>query len=144
MSTSRPYGSESGALFDAISSVDRGGVERLFTQYSRGRPFCFARLFRSQDVQQLITETLTLVGEAVRSGSIREPERLAGVVMTVARRVGYRRIEDRMHSRRAEGSIDPKPAVFDGLQTAEQSPEYSIFKGQQQVVMQRLLSAMSR
>lgn len=144
LSASQPLGSDSVALVEGILAGEDGAVEKLFARYTRGLTFYFVRQFGSQDVDDLVTETLTLVWEAIRAGSIREPERLAGFVMTIARRVGYRLIEERTHSRQAESSIDHEPAVFNCLQAAAESPEDSLFKTQQQTVMLRVLRGMSR
>jgi RNA polymerase sigma-70 factor (ECF subfamily) len=143
MPDSQLAGSDSAAIVAGILAADDQSVERLFAAYRRGLTFYFVRRFGSQDVDDLVTETLTLVWEAIRSGSIREPERLAGFVMTIARRIGYRVIEERTHSRRAETPIDDEYLGLNGLQTAAESPEDSFFKTQQQTVMLRVLREMS-
>jgi RNA polymerase sigma factor (sigma-70 family) len=143
VSTSQPLGSDSVALVAGILAGDDSAVEKLFAHYTRGLHFYFVRQFGPQDADDLVTETLTLVWEAIRSGSIREPERLTGFVMTIARRLGYRVIKERTHSRHAESRIDQEPAVFNGLLAAAASPEESLFKAQQQAVMLQVLRAMS-
>ena len=135
--------SDSVALVEGILANDDGAVERLFALYRRGLTVYFARQFGSQDAEDLVAETLTVVWEAIRAGSIREPERLAGFVMTIARRTGYRVIEERTHSRRSEDRIDHEHTVFNGLQTAAESPEDALFSAQQQTVMLRVLGGMS-
>jgi RNA polymerase sigma-70 factor (ECF subfamily) len=143
LSASQPLGSDSVALVEGILAGEDGAVARLFASYRRGLTFYFGRQFGPQDAEDLVTEALTVVWEAIRSGSIREPERLAGFVMTIARRIGYRVIEERTHSRRAETSIDDEYVGLNGLQTAAESPEDSLFKTQQQTVMLRVLREMS-
>lgn len=141
---SQPPSATSVSLVEGILAEDDGSVEQLFAAYKRGLSFYFGRHFGSQDVDDLVTDTLTIVWEAIRSGSIREPERLAGFVMTIARRVSYRVINERTKSRQAESRIDHEPAIYNGLQTATESPEDSLFRAQQQTVMLRVLRGMSR
>ena len=143
VSTAQPLGSDSVALVEGILANDDGAVERLFALYRRGLTFHFARQFGAQDAEDLVTETLTSVWEAIWAGSIREPERLAGFVMTIARRTGYRVIEERTHSRRSEDRIDHEPTVFNGLQTAAESPGDALFNAQRQTAMLRVLGGMS-
>lgn len=135
--------SNSIALVEGILTADEGAVERLFAQYRRGLTFYFARQFGSQDVDDLVMQTLTLVWEAIRAGSMREPERLAGFVMTIARRISYRVIEERVQARQMENRIDHEPHIFNDLRTTTESPEDALFKEQQQAVMLRVLRAMS-
>ena len=142
LSDPQPLGSGSVALVQGILADDVGSVECLFALYRRGLTFYFARRFGSQDADDLVAETLTLVLEAVRAGSIREPERLAGFVMTIARRIGYRVIEERTQSRQAETRIDDAPTASNGLQTAAESPESAVLRAQQQSVMLTVLRGM--
>lgn len=143
VSNSQPLGSDPVALVAGVLAEDDSAVERLFSLYRRGLTGYFAHQFGYQDAEDLVTETLRTVWQEVRAGSLREPERLAGFVIAIARRIGYRVIEERTHSRRWESQIDQVPAVFDRLQTAAESLEDSLCKAQQRGVMLRVLRAMS-
>ena len=131
------------SLVEGILSEDGGSVEQLFTGFKRGLTFYFERKFGAQEADDLVTETLMIVWKEVRSGSVREPERLAGFVMTVARRLGFRVVEQRTHSRQAESHIDHEPAVFNKLRTSSESPEDSMIRAQQQTVMLTVLRSLS-
>lgn len=137
-------GSNSIALVEGILAEDPISVERLFASYKRGLMFFFSRQFGSQDAEDLATETLTIVLEAVRARSVREPERLPGFVMTVARRVGFRVIEARTTSRTSEKLIDHEPVVFNNLWTSAESAEDSLFRTQQQTIMMKVLRGLSK
>jgi len=143
VSNSEPSGSNSIALVEGILAGDGSSVEQLFATYKRGLTFYFARHFGVQDTEDFVTETLTTVWEAVRAGSVREPECLPGFVMTVARRRGFQIVEQRTRSRQAETHIDHEPAILNGLRTSSESPEDSLFKAQQQAVMRKVLRSLS-
>jgi len=131
------------ALVEGILAEDKSSVEQLFATYKRGLTCYFARQFGAQYAEDLVTETLTIVWEAVRAGSVREPECLPGFVMTVARRRGFQVVKERTHSRQAETHIDHEPAVLNGLQTSSESPEDSLFRAQQQAIMLTVLRSLS-
>ena len=131
------------SLVEGILSEDGGSVEQLFTGFKRGLTFYFERKFGAQEADDLVTETLMIVWKEVRAGSVREPERLAGFVMTVARRLGFRVVEQRTHSRQAESHIDHEPVVFNKLRTSSESPEDSLIRAQQQTVMLTVLRSLS-
>ena len=140
---SQPSGSNSIALVEGILADDQITVERLFSTYKRGVMYFFIRQFGPQDAEDLATETLTIVWEAVRAGSVREPERLPGYVMTVARRLGFRVIGERTASRQSEKSIDHEQMVFNNLWSSAESPEDSLLRTQQQNVMLKVLRSLS-
>ena len=144
VSNSQAIGPVPAALVEGILAGDKDSVEGLFELYTRGLTFYFARKFGCQDAGDLVTETLMLVWEAIRAGSIREPERLAGFVMTIARRISYRVIEVRTQARQSESYIDHELAICNGLRTTAESPEDALFRAQQQIVMLKVLRGISR
>ena len=140
---SQPFGSNSTSLVEGILAADERSIEHLFGVYKRDLVYFFARQFGSQDAEDLATETLTIVCEAIRAGSIREPDRLSGFVMTVARRLGFRVVQARIDSRRRERSIDHDPVVVNEILTSVESPENALLKTQQQNLMLRVLRTLS-
>lgn len=132
------------ALAEGILTDDDGAVERLFAQYRRGLTFYFSRQLGSQSANELVVQTLMLVWEAIRAGSVREPERLTGFVLTIARRIGHQVVKERMQIRQMKTRIDHQHPLLNSLQTAPASPEESLFKYQQQAVMLYVLRSMSQ
>ena len=141
---SQPSGSNSSSLVEGILAADERSMERLFGLYKRGLVYFFTRQFGAQDAEDLAAETLTLVCEAIRARSIREPDRLSGFVMTVARRLGFRIVQERTESRRRERSIDHDPVVVNEVLASVGSPENALLKTQQQNLMLRVLRELSR
>jgi RNA polymerase sigma-70 factor (ECF subfamily) len=139
----KPSGSNSIALVEGILAEDQVSGERLFATYKRGLVFFFTRQLGPQQAEDLASETLTIVWEAVRAGSVREPERLPGFVMTVARRLGCRVIEERIASRQGESPIDHDPEVFNGLWDLAESPEDTLLRSQQETAMLKVLQSLS-
>lgn len=140
---SQPSGSNSTSLVEGILAADEGSMERLFGLYKRGLVYFFARQFGPQDAEDLAAETLTLVCEAIRARSMRDPDRLSGFVMTVARRLGVRIVHERTESRRRERSIDHDPVVVSEILTSVESPENALIKTQQHNLMLSVLRALS-
>jgi RNA polymerase sigma-70 factor (ECF subfamily) len=139
----QPSGSDCVALVEGILAKDNRAVEGLFARYRRGLTFYFTRQFGPQDTEDLVTETLTMAWEAIRAGSVREPERLTGFVMTIARRNGYRVMEERTHARRSEEWIDHESPNPSGLHISAGSQEDSLINAQHRAVMLRVLRTMS-
>jgi len=73
-------------LVDRVRCGDQAGIEDLYAAVSDGAR---GRLFRNLDshsAEDRLHEVLLTVIEAIRSGELREPERLMGFVRTVTRR----------------------------------------------------------
>jgi RNA polymerase sigma factor (sigma-70 family) len=141
---SQPFGSNSTSLVEGILAADERSMELLFGVYKRGLVGFFTRQFGSQDAEDLAAETLMIVCEAIRAQSIREPERLSGFVLTVARRLGYRLIEQRTTSRQRERSIDHDPVILNEILTASESPEHALLRIQRQSLMLKVLRELSK
>jgi RNA polymerase sigma factor (sigma-70 family) len=141
---SQPSGSNSTHLVEGILAADERSMELLFGVHKRGLVGFFARRFGSQDAEDLAAETLMIVCEAIRAQSIREPERLSGFVLTVARRLGFRLIEQRTTSRQRERSIDHDPVILNEILTASESPEHALLRIQRQSLMLKVLRELSK
>ena len=73
-------------LVDRIRDGDATGVESLYAWLNCGVRAGLYRRLGTQPVEDRLHEILVVVLEAIRSGDLRDPERLGAFVSTVARR----------------------------------------------------------
>jgi RNA polymerase sigma factor (sigma-70 family) len=114
-------------------------MEELYRLFSRGIRFYFYRQMGSQDLEDKIHDTFLIVVQAIRRGELREPERLMGFVRTVTRRQVASYIEDVVHSRREEVSLEPGTVLADHTS----SPEDAAIKAEKFEILERTLRHMS-
>src|SRR5579862_5646642 len=73
-------------IVEKIRSDDESGVEELYSALREGARNKLFRLVGPQSVEDRLHEVLLIVLEVIRSGELRDPERLMGFVRTVTRR----------------------------------------------------------
>lgn len=118
----------SAALVVQIRSGDAGAESELVKHYQRGVLFVIGRSVMDSTVaEDLYQETFRLVLEKVRGGEVREPERLSGFVVSVARNlvIDYFRRSARAASREedlgAQAIALPEPGPLDRLLSQERA-----------------------
>jgi RNA polymerase sigma-70 factor, ECF subfamily len=83
-------------LVRQIAAGDASGVEQLYRELRRlirGKFLAnFSRISDGYSFEDSLHETLLIVLEAIRTGQLRDPERLPGFVRTVARRQAVAKI----------------------------------------------------
>jgi RNA polymerase sigma factor (sigma-70 family) len=127
------------ALVDNIRAGDAGAMEELYALFARGIRFYFYRQLGAQELDDKIHDTFLIVVQAIRRGDLREPERLMGFVRTIVRRQVAAHIDQVVHIRREETSIDQGAPLPDH----SHSPEDRAMKQEKLDVMARTLRAMS-
>ena len=104
-----------------IQAGDPTGLEQLYRTFSRGVRYYVARQLPYQDLDDKIHEIFVIIVEAIRKGSLREPERLMGFVRTVAQRQVAGHIERMVHNRTRETEIERGADVADATETPERA-----------------------
>lgn len=69
-----------------IRSGDEAALGGLYEMFFRWMRSYFCHKMGPQDVDDKVHDTFLIVAQAIRRGDVREPDRLAGYVMTIARR----------------------------------------------------------
>jgi RNA polymerase sigma factor (sigma-70 family) len=127
------------ALVDAIRAGDPAAMEELYALFARGIRFYFYRQLGAQELDDKIHDTFLIVVQAIRRGDLREPERLMGFVRTIVRRQVAAHIDEVVHVRREETSIEPGSPLPD----RSNSPEDRAISQEKLDVMTRTLRSMS-
>jgi RNA polymerase sigma factor (sigma-70 family) len=126
-------------LVDNIRAGDPQAMEELYALFARGVRFYFYRQLGAQELDDKIHDTFLIVVQAIRRGDLREPERLMGFVRTIVRRQVAAHIDQVVHVRREETSIDQGAPLPDH----SNSPEDRAMKQERIDVMTRTLRSMS-
>src|ERR1700687_6025819 len=94
----RPWG----PLVARIQAGDAREMEELYKTFERGIRFYLCPQVRDNKVH----DTFLIVVDAIRSGELREPDRLMGFVRTIVRRQVAAYIDEVVHSRKDELNLD--------------------------------------
>lgn len=101
-------------LVRRIAAGDRSASDELIGRYSRGVRFVLNGLVSERAlVDDLYQDTFWLVLEKIKAGEVREPERLAGFICSVARNLAlghFRRSSRRGESRQVDSDTTPIPS----------------------------------
>jgi len=114
------------ALVEKILAGEPGAEDQLVARYNRGVMVVIRQsVSDSSQAQDIYQETFQLLLQKIRAGEVREPERLSGYVVSVARNVTIEHF--RKTARRAPAeSLDaewpsPAPSQLDGLLKQEKA-----------------------
>lgn len=136
----RPSGQVNWAdLVERIRVGDATGMEQLYRIFSRGVRFYFYRQLGSQDVEDKVHDVLLIVVQAIRNGSLREPERLMGYVRTIVRYQVAGHIHHTVQTRKQQIDLDTHGMVAD----SRQDPERAALLQQRAEIMMRALQSIS-
>lgn len=127
------------ALVDRIRDGDPAGMEQLYALFARGIRFFLYRRLGAQELDDKIHDVFIIVVHAIRKGELREPERLMGFVRTVVRRQVAAYIDQVVHCRREEATLEPGAPLPD--QSA--SPEEDAMERERSQIMLRVLRGLS-
>jgi RNA polymerase sigma-70 factor, ECF subfamily len=130
---------QAGQLVARILAGEKSAEDDLVQQYSRGVSIILNRATGNCSVSEdLFQETFQIALEKIRRGEIREPDRLSGFIVSLARNLAsdhFRR------SRRLEGFADPDEAEL----IPESSPSQldRLLLNEKSKMVRRLLQEMS-
>ena len=141
------FGQENGAesvvdwevLVDKVRDGSPEGMEQLYQLFEKGVRFYLYRRLGPQELDDKIHDVFLIVVQAIRRGELREPERLMGFIRTIVRRQIAAHIDDVVHSRREEVSLEPGSVVAD----RKRSPEETAITEEQNALMMRILKGLS-
>jgi DNA-directed RNA polymerase specialized sigma24 family protein len=74
------------ALVEGVQRGERLEMEELYTNFSRGIRYYFCKHLGPADLDDRVHDAYLTVVQAIRAGSLREPEALMGFVRTIIRR----------------------------------------------------------
>lgn len=123
-------------LVRRISRDETDGFQELYEVLSKGYRYFFQRQLGVQDVDDRIHDCFLQVVRAIRTGKLREPQRLLGFVRVVAQRDVYKQIEIRTQSRKNHQVEHDTPLEDPG---ACQAARYQ----ERRDLIQRILSELS-
>jgi RNA polymerase sigma-70 factor (ECF subfamily) len=108
------------SIINRIRSGQEAGILELYRILNRGIRYYLARQVGSQDVEDRLNQTFSIVVEAIRRGDQREPQRIMGFVRTVARRQVADHIEKAVNNRQRESELVPDFGVVHQRQSPEE------------------------
>ena len=88
------------ALVEGVQRGERIEMEELYTNFSRGIRYYFCKHLGPADLDDRVHDAYLTVVQAIRAGSLREPEALMGFVRTIIRRQVAAGIDAAVQSRR--------------------------------------------
>jgi hypothetical protein len=124
-------------LVDRIQAGDPAGMEQLYAVFVKGVRFFLWRQLGPQDLDDKVHDVFLIITQSIKRGELREPERLMGYVRTVVRRQVAAHIDNAVHARRNQQSIDPAMTLSDH----QPDPERRAIEKENQDVAMRMLAA---
>src|SRR5205085_6438322 len=101
------------SLVQRIQAGDAAGMEEMYAIFSKGVRFYLWRQLGSQDLDDKVHDIFLIITQSIQRGELREPERLMGYVRTITRRQVAAHIDNAVHARRNQQSIDPAMTLSD-------------------------------
>ncbi len=127
------------ALVAQLEASEDAGIEQLYKLFGRGVRSYLSRQVGSRDVEDKVHETLFLVVNAIQRGDLREPERLAGLVLTISRRQVAAYIEQAARGLGEQAAVEAGFPVAD----AKPNPEAEGTRAQKSALMKGALAGLS-
>ena len=127
-------------LVDRIQAGDPAGMEQLYAVFVKGVRFFLWRQLGPQDLDDKVHDVFLIITQSIKRGELREPERLMGYVRTVVRRQVAVHIDNAVHARRNQQSIDPAMTLSDH----QPDPERRAIEKENQDVAMRMLGGLPK
>jgi RNA polymerase sigma-70 factor, ECF subfamily len=108
------------ALVDGVKRGDREAMEALYASFTRGVRYYFCKHLGPADLDDHVHDAYLTVIQAIRTGSLREPEALMGFVKTIIRRQVAAGIDDAVQLRRERADFEVSAFITDDRQSPEQ------------------------
>jgi RNA polymerase sigma-70 factor (ECF subfamily) len=126
-------------LVDRIRRGDAGGMEKLYTLFSRGIRFYLCRQLGAQELEDKVHDAFLIVVQAVRRGELRDPERLMGFIRTIVRRQVAAYIDNAVQARKERADLESGLLICD----ARNSPEEDAIAKERVEIMTKVLRSLS-
>jgi RNA polymerase sigma-70 factor (ECF subfamily) len=107
-------------LVEGVKRGDREAMEALYASFTHGVRYYFCKHLGPADLDDHVHDAYLTVIQAIRTGSLREPEALMGFVKTIIRRQVAAGIDDAVQSRRERADFEVSAFVMDERQNPEQ------------------------
>ncbi len=131
-------------LVVGIVAQDAQSVETLFSNYKRGLALFFKSQLRTDDVDDFVSETLIAAWTAVGSGAMRDPAKLNAFIRTIAKRLVFQKIRQRVRARLHEIPINHQQTNSELLRSKDVCPEAAILVAQQKKLIQIVLRSLPK
>jgi RNA polymerase sigma factor (sigma-70 family) len=127
-------------LVERIRDGEASGMEELYRVFSEGVRFQLWRQLGTQDLDDKVHDVFLIVAAAIRTGELRQPERLMGFVRTVVRRQLANYID---HAVRARNRLTPLTSVCPVAETGP-DPERAAIEKQHLDLAMKVLNGVSK
>lgn len=127
------------SLVDRIRSGDEASVEELYNTFARGIRYYLCRHLGAQELDDKVHDAFLIVLQAIRNGSLREPERLMGFVRTVVRRQVAAFIDEAVQARKEIADVEVGERVPD----SSVNPERRVIDDEKNQIMYEILRGIS-
>jgi RNA polymerase sigma factor (sigma-70 family) len=127
------------ALVEGVQEGERAAMEELYTNFSRGIRYYFCKHLGPSDLDDRVHDAYLTVVQAIRAGSLREPEALMGFVRTIIRRQVAAGIDAAVQSRRERAELEVGTLIAD----VRQNPEQEAISRQKTQLMVQVLEEIS-
>jgi len=124
-------------LVRRILAGEKRAEDELVERYARGVQLVLRQSAADSDVEDIYQETFCLVLQKIRGGEVREPERLSGFIVSVARNL---MIEHHRRSSRQQAREEPADAA--AVYSPEPSQLDRLLLEERKLLARRVLAAM--
>ena len=107
-------------LVAGVKAGDRAAMEDLYASFTRSIRYYFCRHLGPGDLDDRVHDAYLTVVQAIRGGSLREPEALMGFVKTIIRRQVAAGIDGAVHSRRERAEYEVGALIADERRNPEE------------------------
>lgn len=125
-------------LVEGVKRGDPAAMEDLYASFARGVRYYFCKHLGPTDLDDRVHDAYLTVVQAIRTGSLREPEALMGFVKTIIRRQVAVGIDEAVQLRRERADFEVGTFVSD----ARQNPEREAMARQRMQLMVQVLQEM--
>ena len=124
------------ALVGSVQEGNSVAIEKLYQELGQIR-FFFARTIGYEDHEDAFHKLIVFLLEQIQQGKLREPERLVGYARSIAARIVYQGIRERVRERKTRSArpIDDAPDRF-------HNPEALAIGSEHKAIALRVLRAM--
>jgi RNA polymerase sigma factor (sigma-70 family) len=123
---------------DLIADVP-GAAERFYALFSKGIRFFLCRHLGPQDIEDRVHDSFVVLLQAIRSGEIREPDRLQGFVRTILRRQVASYVGTEIQRRRESSTSESESPAVD----SQGNPEVSAIRREKIDLVLKTLGRLS-
>lgn len=122
-------------LVERVRDGEPAALGELYTIFAKGIRFYIWRQLGIQELDDHVHDSFLIVVDAIRTGELREPERLMGFVRTVVRRMVAGQIDRAVQERREQCELETGFSVADSRRNADDA----ILGEQQAKIMEQVL-----